>query len=319
VTRIPALDGLRGLAVLLVVISHMDLPVFYMGGPVGVTVFFVLSGYLITRILTRQADNGEIRLAEFYKRRARRLLPALIMVVVAGACIFYQSDWWSYSWPALTYTSSFFMAAESGRILGYLSHTWSLAVEEHFYLLWPVVVAVIPASWRIRGMGLLAGTAVVWRLALYYTEPVHRMMNSTDGNAAALLIGCFIAVAASRLPAPNLRWGILSLLSLMSLSLMPFTAMRAPLSFLAIGLAAVIVHSAPAMKTLEARWLGWFGIISYGLYLWHPILMAMSDSWLMIPLSVLVAWASWRFVEKPILNGGRRPNVRIPVPVPLAA
>ena len=73
------------------------------------------------------------------------------------------------------------------------------------------------------------------------------------------------------------------------------------------------------MRSLEVRWLGWFGTISYGLYLWHPILMAMSDSWLMIPLAVLVAWASWRIVEKPILDGRRRLTLRIPVPVPVAA
>lgn len=312
-SRIPALDGLRGLAVLLVLAAHLELPVFYFGGPTGVTLFFVLSGYLITGILTRQADNGGIRFAAFYKRRARRLLPALILVVVAGGLLIRHVDWWSFSWPALTYTSNFFASGDMPH-LGYLFHTWSLAVEEHFYLLWPVLIAVIPARWRIRGVGFLAGTAMLWRVVLYVTEPFNRVIYSTDGNAAALLLGCFVAVAVTRLPAPNRRVAVYAVGCLVAVSAMPYMtdwAMLWPLSFLVIPLAAVAVHSAPALPLLEARWLGWFGTISYGLYLWHPILFGMSHSWLMAPLAVLVAWASWRFVEQPILNRKTAPAPRI--------
>ncbi len=302
-TRVRALDGLRGLAILFVVVAHLRLPVFDFGGPVGVTLFFVLSGYLITGILTRQVDGGGVHFAQFYKRRARRLLPALLLAVAGGALIFYQEEWWSYSWPALTYTSNFIMAAEGGHPLGYLTHAWSLAVEEHFYLIWPLVVSVIPARWRIRAVTLLAGMALLWRMALYFNEPIYRVLFSTDGNAAALLIGCLIAVAAGRLPAPNRRWGACATVGLVALSVLPFIPVREPLTFLAIALAGVAVHSAPALRSLEVGWLGWFGTISYGLYLWHPILFQMSKSWLMAPLAVAVAWCSWRFVEEPILSG----------------
>jgi peptidoglycan/LPS O-acetylase OafA/YrhL len=298
------LDGLRGLAILLVLTSHLGLPVFDFGAPAGVTLFFVLSGYLITGVLTRQVDSGGVRFAEFFNRRARRLVPALILAVAAGAVIFYREDTWSFSWPALTYTSSFIMAADGGRALGYLSHTWSLAVEEHFYLLWPVLISLTPARYRVKGVGLLAGVALVWRVMLWLTEPIYRVLFSTDGNAAALLIGCFIAVGASRLPAPNRRIGAYAVGSLLVVSVLPFVPIREPLTFLVIGLAAIAVHSAPAMPVLEVGWLRWFGVISYGLYLWHPILYGMSRSWLMAPLAVLVAWISWTIVEEPILNRG---------------
>lgn len=316
-TRIPSLDGLRGLAILLVVLCHLELPLFWFGGPVGVTLFLVLSGYLITGILTRQVDAGGVRFAEFYLRRARRLLPALIVVVAAGVLLLRDVDWWTFSWPALTYTSSFIASSDTPN-LGYLVHTWSLAVEEHFYLLWPAAIAIIPARHRVKAIAVLVGLTAAWRVVLWMTEPFERLYYSTDGNAAALLLGCLLAVIAHRLPAPNRRYGIYAIAGLLTLSILPDVPGKGLLTFLTIILAAVAVHSAPAIKTLEVGWLGWFGTISYGLYLWHPILFKMSESLWMVPVSVLVAWLSWRFVEKPILEW-KRPRLIVAIPVPVPA
>lgn len=258
-SRIPALDGLRGLAIILVVVSHVGpaVPLFG-GGVVGVTLFFVLSGYLITNILTRQADQGGIRFVKFYARRGRRLLPALLVAVAGSLIILRDPNWWSAAWPALTYTTNYTLLADLN--FNYLSHTWSLAVEEHFYLIWPLVVAALPARWRIGGIAALAGTAFVWRGFLYLTEGFDRIYLGTDGNAAALLTGCLLAVAANRLPTPNRRYGIYAVAGLLALSALPYVPIREPLLFL---LAAICFLLAAFGVTV-----GRVNLMALGLFFW---------------------------------------------------
>jgi peptidoglycan/LPS O-acetylase OafA/YrhL len=152
---LPALDGLRALAVLAVIGFHADVPHFG-GGFLGVEVFFVVSGYLITRLLLLERDEtGHISLPSFWARRARRLLPALFAVLLAalglslavapdalaqtrsdaGAALFYVSNWWQ-----IIQHRSYFMDVDRPPLL---LHLWSLAVEEQFYLVWPLAVALL--------------------------------------------------------------------------------------------------------------------------------------------------------------------------------
>src|SRR5690606_14913209 len=134
--RIRALDGLRGMAVLLVVLFHADEAV--PGGSYGVTIFFVLSGYLITRLLAAERDaTGRVDYRRFFVRRARRLLPALLIVSATWALI---SGSWRDTLPALLYVSNY--STLSGGEWTPLHHTWSLAVEEHFYLIWPFLIGL---------------------------------------------------------------------------------------------------------------------------------------------------------------------------------
>jgi peptidoglycan/LPS O-acetylase OafA/YrhL len=149
--RWPALDGLRGLAILLVFAFHLPLNVFR-SGSYGVIVFFVLSGFLITTILLKELERWDRpRLRWFYGRRAIRLIPALLLVVagylILQVTVFGEPGlWWGQSWPALFYVSNYVL--EGGGDLLHLTHTWSLAIEEHFYLLWPMTLLVLPRRWR---------------------------------------------------------------------------------------------------------------------------------------------------------------------------
>jgi len=190
---VPALDGLRAVAIAMVIGYHVDqtaIPAGYW----GVILFFVLSGYLLTRQLTAEVDeSGRIDLPRFYMKRAFRLLPALVVVCVVLLIIGVA---WSQVVPALGHYANY--ARIAGQDLGPLTHTWFLAVMAHFYLLWPLVIAAVPAERRRLAVGLLALAALTWKaVATAVVEPGW-VYNATDTNAAALLVGCFLAVARLR-------------------------------------------------------------------------------------------------------------------------
>jgi peptidoglycan/LPS O-acetylase OafA/YrhL len=325
--RIAGLDGLRGIAILLVLASHSDLYWFWFGGAVGVTLFFVLSGYLITRILLRQTPIDFMR---FYARRARRLLPALI-IVVAAASIFStikgEPGWWQRAWPALTYTASFVASSQLGDPMGNLSHTWSLAVEEQFYLLWPLLLTI---TRRRTVIALLVVAALLWRINITVGAPFwERVAYGSDTSALAILAGCFLAVAVW--PRPNKWVGVSAVVGLVAVAAIPaHGSMTVVAGYVVVVAAGVAIQCAPAIPWLESTWLKWLGTISYGLYLWHvPLFDLVSVPWLMIPVAVGMAWVSWRIVEKPILDGrlslrrfpGYRTRLKGPRdgPVPVAA
>jgi peptidoglycan/LPS O-acetylase OafA/YrhL len=320
----PALDGIRGIAILLVLLSHARLGPFAGGGLTGVTLFFVLSGYLITSLLLREHErDGRISLPAFYLRRARRLLPALVALVavvtsvalVAGA----GTDALTDAAAALFYVGNWATIPEGGLGLGTLSHTWSLAVEEHFYLLWPLVMIVALPRLSRNGMlvllavGILGSAAL--RAALVASDAsVHRVAFGSDTRAEALLIGCAIALLpAARLPV------IVPLVGLVIGGVL----MRYTPGGLTLGLSFVTLASAAAVVGVADGhgWLGWrplalLGRISYGVYLWHYPLMfglARHYGWegalwgLGLTLaSIAIAAASYRWIESPFLAGPRR-------------
>ena len=302
--RVPALDGLRAVAIVMVVGYHVNrgmVPAGYW----GVILFFVLSGYLITRLLCAEVDrNGRVDVRLFYLRRVLRLLPALIVVCLVLLAV---GTAWSGVVPTLGYYANY--ARIAGLDVGPLAHTWSLAVEEHFYLLWPLVIVAVPARQRVRVIGLLAAAAIAWRVIATGVMSPSWVYNATDTNAAALLAGCYLAVARPR----AWRWARWSIPALLALMFLPVFGEESPAfvwgGFVAIGLGVVAVqHAVLRPSWLEGPVLVWLGKASYGLYLWHYVLVR-SDIpiWAALPLTVASAAASWYLVEEPV----RRWRVRL--------
>jgi peptidoglycan/LPS O-acetylase OafA/YrhL len=319
VGRVQGLDGLRAVAVVLVLGFHFGVG-WLGGGFFGVDVFFVLSGYLITGLLLAEFEQrGRIRLGAFWLRRARRLLPALLVVVVvvsllvrfaepsgtfpgyrldALSALFYCSNWWQVA------TSGNYFAATSG--LPPLTHTWSLAVEEQFYLVWPLVVLAVLGLSRsfARGVRVLLAVSVTGALAsvvemalLFHPGgDTTRIYFGTDTHAQSVLVGAALACAltlverrrgltgmdpVARTPGAR-RWflagGVVGMVAILALSRLlggasAFTY-RGGFAVVAVSAAAVIlaVVSVPAgmvARVLSVPALVWLGSISYGVYLWH--------------------------------------------------
>jgi len=199
----PALDGLRALAVLPVLLFHGGVPGFQWGY-IGVDVFFVISGYLITdTLLKEQAETGCISLLGFYRRRALRLLPALALVCLAVLLFMgLVANSWNQAWREIAIVA--FYAGNWTRALGtglpqYLGHTWSLAIEEQFYIRWPALLLAILAlnPTIISSLRLILALVIAvtcWRIFLaLYGASADRLYNGTDTRADALLIGAALA------------------------------------------------------------------------------------------------------------------------------
>jgi peptidoglycan/LPS O-acetylase OafA/YrhL len=352
----PALDGLRGVAILLVFFGHLAIPGFDDGGGVGVNLFFVLSGFLITTILLEELDRrGRIAVWRFYARRALRLLPALLVVVavVAGYTIVTGTESWPAVFSVLLYIGNWNrIAGGDTYVLGTLSHTWSLAVEEQFYIVWPLVLIVLTAVVRDRrrllvAFVVLAVAIVLWRTWLWETgASLSRVYIATDTRADALLLGAATAVAFTLgiLRRPRFAWVAIAGAALWAISVPSDSAAAAlpglrtfevTASIVIAELAGVVLIaravSAP-WALLSGRVIRWFGKVSYGLYLWHvPIIVMLNIDtpvkfWTAIVLSLAAAAVSWRFVERPALGLSSRvawlsrsgSRIQAPITIPLS-
>ena len=322
--RWPGLDGLRGVAILLVFAFHLPLDVFR-AGSYGVTVFFVLSGFLITNILLDELRPKErVELRWFYGRRAARLLPALLLVVLGHLILQITvlgepERWWERTWPVLAYVAN--LAAVAGADLVHMSHTWSLAIEEHFYILWPLILVAIKPRWRQVSAWTLAIGFAAWRLALLLGGAGSvRVFFSTDTNAFALLLGCALAITYLERPPREMGRNIstISVGSVILASTIPWDFADRRLLYLAIPVAALAAVSVWALLATPNTWLEfpllrWFGRISYGLYLWHFVLISMP--WELWPVPVILpmvltpiaaAAISYYLMEAPVLSWWRR-------------
>ncbi len=337
-----ALDGIRTVAIAFVVLYHFHVPGFR-GGFIGVNVFFVLSGYLITTLLLHErARTGRIRLPAFWLRRLLRLYPALLVMVLVGVLLWQVVDGGggatldpsASAGLVLSYTGN--LARAYAHISqGIFSPTWSLSMEEQFYLVWPPILALVILAglrrrWMLAGLTTLAIGSSVAAILLYrapsgsgtpdiYFSPVL--------NVGPLVIGCALAVAMTTgrvrrvLAGP---WGVVSAtLGLAGILLAEFTlnddwkqealvvGLELPLVAVASALliAGVTGRSSPIATAFSIRPVAWFGRnLSYSLYLWHMLVLAVVASVLSgvagtvtaIGLSLVIAALSWLLIERPV-------------------
>ncbi|HAU81276.1 MAG TPA: acyltransferase [Stenotrophomonas sp.] len=276
-----ALDGLRSVALLLVLSYHARVPGMH-GGFLGVDVFFVLSGYLITRTLASQhSETGNIRILHFYGRRLRRLYPALLLLLFAYLLIA------PYAFPATnSHVRDSALAAAYLSDYGFafwrspwiLQHTWSLSVEEHFYLLWPLALVGIFKLSPSRQVQLVLGLAVAATLWRWYVvqnvdawqQPYYRF----DTRLSGLLLGSAAGILRPTIPrlAPLLGAALLFAALLSAF----FKDPRALMHWMAAAEmgAVLLVISADRIRFLAWPPLVWLGKLSYGIYLWHfPIML----------------------------------------------
>jgi peptidoglycan/LPS O-acetylase OafA/YrhL/lysophospholipase L1-like esterase len=347
----PALDGIRAIAVAAVVAYHLQVPGLG-GGLLGVSVFFTLSGYLITSLLLREvAQHGRVDLKGFWVRRARRLLPALCFMLAvvtlttaiarpeklvatlreALCALLYVANWTTIA------SGDDYFARFSGP--GPLDHLWSLAIEEQFYLVWPVVVFALlglgartqRGRWPLALVTLLLAAASTWVIAHAYDPNAMnntRAYEGTDCRAAALLVG---ALAALALPLDRagtvsrrmrVALDVLGALGLVGVALC-IALTDEYSSFLYRG-GEVVLAAATAFVAMAASHpetvvgrvlrfapLRWLGARSYGIYLWHlPVVAFMPDTTLAsapvargvieVALIVVLAAASYRLIEEPM-------------------
>jgi peptidoglycan/LPS O-acetylase OafA/YrhL len=317
----PGLDGLRGFAILLVLVTHFDHgQQLESGGVMGVKVFFTLSGFLITSLLLEElAEAGEASLREFYIRRALRLGPALVVMLLTISCLALVGWPLNITGPAVAgaagYVSNWYLLStmsEDGWIdWGGLGHMWSLAVEEQFYIVWPLLL-LVAHRWHGRG-GVLTVSTVGAAASLAWWVYTDRHTIATDVSAWCLLAGCALAAFMHQRSAarPSL-WLALPVLALVAgVGIEGFgVSWGHVLAPVAAGL-AVWVAAQRRVPWLEVGWLRWLGRRSYGLYLWHfPVAYLVGYAhgpWAAraivgVALSFALAELSWRFVESPALR-----------------
>lgn len=347
----PGLDGLRALSVIAVIAYHLDLS-WAPGGLLGVGIFFVLSGYLITdQIISRWQTDRRIDLKDFWIKRARRLLPAMFVMLAFTALwlmlfdrsrlaalqgdflsvLLYFNNWWLI-FHNVSYFESFGPPSPIG-------HLWSLAIEEQFYMIWPLVIIVglrmAPQRGKLIVMTLAGALISALAMALIYQPGIDpsRVYYGTDTRAFALLIGAALAIAC---PSQSMTRdisqrsrNILDLSGVIGLLVIILMIWRTNeygeflyygglilLSILSALVIAVLSHPASRLaKFMGCKPLRWIGVRSYSIYIWHyPVIILTNPTvdtggfdsvrvLLQLGASILLAALSWKYIEEPIRHG----------------
>ena len=339
---VPELDGLRGVAILVVMLFHANVS-FLGGGFIGVDIFFVLSGFLITSLLIKEFEHtGSVSLKHFYMRRILRLGPALLLLLVVFCIvgfIFLGEEKAIANLVdaliALAYLSNWARAFDL-HPPDFLGHTWSLSIEEQFYILWPIVLVTLLRINKNRWVVVFFAAVVAlisWFLRILMAMndvSVERLYNGLDTRADALMVGCVLGIlTSSRLISERAKDILAQWLKYVALSFMicllgffvfsEWQDLRMYyFGFFAVELFAVTLifdimtnKKSVIGKILAMRWLVWVGSISYGLYLWHyPIFRTMIalgyNDWAVIFIGTFVtfviATGSYYFLEDPYSN-----------------
>jgi peptidoglycan/LPS O-acetylase OafA/YrhL len=328
------IDGLRAVAVLPVVLFHADVPLFA-GGFVGVDVFFVISGYLITELLVRELEStNRISIIRFYARRARRLLPAfgLMLICVLGAAVFLltppeQDTLAATALTAASYVSNFYFIAQAADYFApdiktnVLLHTWSLGVEEQFYLVWPAFVAA--AYWLGGRRAFIACCALVVALsfsAQFVLSPPWAFF-SLPARAWELgmgALGSFVTMRSSAVTRSLTAVAGLAAIVGFAITADAKTLSPVMMALPVLGTVAMLVSGAQGSMVsslLALRPFQMIGRVSYGWYLWHWPLLVMprligtgispTTRLLCVGLALALAVASYVLVEQPIRSSRR--------------
>lgn len=340
------IDGLRAVAVMAVVLHHLSSR-FVPGGYVGVDVFFVISGYLITTIINREVSDGSFTFSRFYERRIRRIFPALFVVLaavlIAGYFILLPTDYLATFRGALgtvLFSANFVFSGDlqdgyfaADAKLNPLLHMWSLGVEEQFYVAFPLLMLLVARYWK-RGLPLVLvviATASLSAAQIFIEEKSVDVFFLLPFRAWELMVGAILAIAA--FPRLGGRWAreILAVIALLAI-LVPVFVYDAGTTFPAaaalppvLGTAALIYvgSSGPTWvgSLLQLRPVVYVGLISYSLYLWHWPLIVFTRFWIgleplrpwipaLLLASVVLASASYHFVEQPFRRIGKSRDKR---------
>ena len=342
----PDIDGLRAIAVLLVVVHHA-FPKLLPSGFIGVDLFFVISGFLITTIIFQNLERGSFSFLDFYTRRIKRIFPALALVLLA--CLVYG---WFTLLPAdykllgkhtvagAAFVSNFAFWNESGYFNGDsklkpLLHLWSLGIEEQYYIVWPLIawfawkkqVNLLKVCLVLLIASLLANIVTVkYNAVAAFFSPATRFWE--------LLVGSVLAYVALHRPASQqsekqpirnnqAAWAGLLLLLIGMVFIKPERRFPGFWALLPTLAAYLIIYAGPQAwfnrKVLSNKLLVWFGLISFPLYLWHWPLLVFADRNTVEPvstellitiigISIVLAWVTYKLIERPIRFGKRKGN-----------
>ena len=347
--HLPGLDGLRAYAVLVVVLFHCDVPGFT-GGWIGVDVFFGLSGFLITGILANELDRtGTVSLRDFWRRRMRRLVPALVVLMLFCIVLALTVDLemrTSGVWGAVTYTTNWVHILVPGN--GYwdafaapdpLEHLWSLAIEEQFYVIWPIVVLVVGRGLGRSGLARVAVGLATLSLALQLGGvasgwSIDRLYQGTDTRAFPFLLGSALALVGipevSRRVSATVSVSAVAVLAAATIWLdgserSIFLGPLQLVSLAGVAFVAVAAHSSSRLLVHDApraigRW-------SYGIYLVHwPLVLVVPEDLPVLLRATIVTVASTAFaaashhlVEHPIRVSGLPGRRRVLAPIAMGA
>lgn len=343
--RIPYLDGLRGIAIILVFIGHAKNTVPFISGiwrtilgnsHLGVMIFFVLSGYLITRLLIHEhAKTNTINIRKFYLRRALRIFPIYYLYLLIIAICVYGFKIielpFDYLWTTALYLANyrqFFTSASVSIDYKFIGHFWTLSLEEQYYMVWPSVLLLFGFEKTKRFLPFVLAAYPLLRLASYFLFPSSRgqigMMLHTMGDSilwgcyAALLekfhpklIEDFISKMQKFKPAPFLiLFSLFIIIPLITTKLggnfLMTVGMCLEGALTAIFLLYILNAKPASFEFLNNRTLSFIGVLSYSIYIWHMLILRNNHFTSNFPLNLILtlsaAYISYTFIEKPIMN-----------------
>lgn len=348
--HLPALEGVRAVGVFLVICTHFFGP--SVPGDLGVRAFFVLSGFLITWLLLKEYDtSGAVSLRNFYSRRVLRIFPAYYFFLIASFLTEYvRGHPWDrlLAWSGVLWFVNYYNATH-GHPPTAIAHAWSLAIEEQFYLIWPLVLLVLVRRRRATALTILAVTiaaVAAWRSLLYLHlhAGTAYVYNAFDTRFDDLAVGCFLALCAGQswfLPVARTvgRSAALPFVTLFLLAVSRFGTTAGyhysigftidALLVMVLLVQLLLLYRHPVWSWLQHPVVRYFGIISYPMYLWHGWALEAGERLRLLPpaaqltvgvaICIAVGTGSYFLIEKPFLTLKKRFSPSRQVVLPVAA